>query len=111
MLGGNYVNRFNTAGRSYKVIPQIKRTERLNADQLKDIYVSGPNGQMVQLSTFATLKNSVVPRELKRFQQLNCRDDSGASRSCLSKHGADRAGRKKKGGRVMGPGFSHRLRR
>jgi multidrug efflux pump len=71
MLGGNYVNRFNTAGRSYKVIPQIKRTERLNADQLKDIYVSGPNGQMVQLSTFATLKNSVVPRELKRFQQLN----------------------------------------
>ena len=71
MLGGNYVNRFNTAGRSYKVIPQIKRVERLAADQLKDIYVSGPNGQMVQLSTFATLKNSVVPRELKRFQQLN----------------------------------------
>jgi multidrug efflux pump len=71
MLGGNYVNRFNTAGRSYKVIPQIKRTERLNSDQLKDIYVSGPDGQMVQLSTFAHLKNSVVPRDLKRFQQLN----------------------------------------
>jgi multidrug efflux pump len=25
MLGGNYVNRFNIAGRSYKVIPQIQR--------------------------------------------------------------------------------------
>ena len=25
-VGGNYVNRFNIAGRSYKVIPQIKRT-------------------------------------------------------------------------------------
>ena len=25
MLGGNFVNRFNIAGRSYKVIPQVKR--------------------------------------------------------------------------------------
>jgi multidrug efflux pump len=30
MLGGNFVNRFNIAGRSYKVIPQIARVERLN---------------------------------------------------------------------------------
>ena len=42
MLGGNYVNRFNIQGRSYKVIPQVKRVQRLNADQLKDIYISGP---------------------------------------------------------------------
>src|SRR4029079_15147226 len=27
MLGGNYVNRFSIQGRSYKVIPQIKRAE------------------------------------------------------------------------------------
>lgn len=71
LLGGNYVNRFRIQGRSYKVIPQIKRTERLNADQLKDIYVSGPNGQMVQLSTFARLATTTEPREIKRFQQLN----------------------------------------
>ncbi|MES2693484.1 MAG: efflux RND transporter permease subunit, partial [Verrucomicrobiota bacterium] len=36
-LGGNYVNRFNIAGRSYKVIPQIERSERLNAEQLREI--------------------------------------------------------------------------
>ncbi len=71
LLGGNYVNRFSIEGRSYKVIPQIKRGDRLNADQLKEIYVSGPNGQMVQLSTFATLKNTTEPREIKRFQQMN----------------------------------------
>jgi len=29
-IGGNFVNRFNIAGRSYKVIPQIKRIDRLN---------------------------------------------------------------------------------
>ncbi len=71
MLGGDYVNRFSVQGRSYKVIPQIKRSERLTPDQLKDIYVSGANNKLVPLSTFATLKTTTEPRELKRFQQLN----------------------------------------
>ncbi|MHA3774271.1 efflux RND transporter permease subunit [Verrucomicrobiota bacterium sgz303538] len=71
MLGGNYVNRFSIQGRSYKVIPQVKRTERLNPDQLKDFYVSGPDGKLVQLATFADLKHTTEPRTLNRFQQLN----------------------------------------
>jgi multidrug efflux pump len=71
MLGGDYVNRFSIQGRSYKVIPQIKRTERLTADQLEKIYVTGSDGRLVPLSTFATLKNTTEPRELKKFQQLN----------------------------------------
>jgi multidrug efflux pump len=71
MLGGNYVNRFSIQGRSYKVIPQIKRAERLTPDQLENIYVTGKDDRLVPLSTFATLKTSTEPRELKRFQQLN----------------------------------------
>jgi multidrug efflux pump len=71
MLGGDYVNRFSIQGRSYKVIPQVKRSERLTADQLAQIYVTGPEGRLVPLSTFATLETSTEPRELKRFQQLN----------------------------------------
>src|SRR6185295_6091127 len=71
LLGGNYVNRFSIQGRSYKVIPQVKRSERLTADQLKDIYVTGTGGRLVPLSTFATLNTTTEPRELKRFQQLN----------------------------------------
>jgi multidrug efflux pump len=71
LLGGNYVNRFSIQGRSYKVIPQVKRSERLTPDQLKGIYVTGKNGGLVPLSTFATLRTSTEPRELKRFQQLN----------------------------------------
>ena len=35
MLGGNFVNRFNIDGRSYKVIPQIERAGRLTPDQLE----------------------------------------------------------------------------
>ena len=71
LLGGDYVNRFSIQGRSYKVIPQIKRSERLTTDQLAEIYVTGPDDRLVPLSTFATLKTSTEPRELKRFQQLN----------------------------------------
>jgi multidrug efflux pump len=71
LLGGNFVNRFSIQGRSYKVIPQIKRSERLTPDQLKTVYVTGPGGKLVPLSTFATLKTTTEPRELKRFQQLN----------------------------------------
>jgi multidrug efflux pump len=71
LLGGNYVNRFSIQGRSYKVIPQIRRAERLTPDQLKDIYISGPGGKLVPLSTYATLETTTQPRDLKRFQQLN----------------------------------------
>jgi multidrug efflux pump len=71
LLGGNYVNRFSIQGRSYKVIPQVARAERLTPDQLAEIHVTGPDGRLVPLSTFATLKQTTEPRELKRFQQLN----------------------------------------
>ena len=71
MLGGAYVNRFSIEGRSYKVIPQLERSSRLNPDQLRDLYVSGPGGKLVQLSTFASLRSTTEPRTLNRFQQLN----------------------------------------
>ncbi|HEX2442338.1 MAG TPA: efflux RND transporter permease subunit [Vicinamibacterales bacterium] len=71
LLGGDYVNRFSIQGRSYKVIPQVVRTERLTADQLSQMYVTGSDDKLVPLSTFASLKTTAEPRELKKFQQLN----------------------------------------
>jgi multidrug efflux pump len=71
LLGGNYVNRFSIQGQSYKVIPQVKRVERLTPEQLTQIYVTGAGNKLVPLSTFASLKNTTEPRELKKFQQLN----------------------------------------
>jgi multidrug efflux pump len=78
LLGGNYVNRFSIQGRSYKVIPQVKRSDRLTPDQLTQMYITGGNGKLVPLSTFATLQTSTEPRELKRFQQLNAVRIQGA---------------------------------
>jgi multidrug efflux pump len=78
-IGGNFVNRFSVAGRSYKVIPQLLRAERLNPDQLANIYVTGPNGQLIALSAIAQIKDSVSPRSLPRFQQLNAVKISGVA--------------------------------
>jgi multidrug efflux pump len=78
-VGGNFVNRFSIAGRSYKVIPQLLRAERMNPEQLKDVYVTGPSGRLVSLSTIATLHESVTPRSLYRFQQLNSVKISGVA--------------------------------
>jgi len=71
LLGGNYVNRFSIDGRSYKVIPQVARVDRLTAEQLEQIYVTGAQNQLVPLSTFASLETSAQPRDLRKFQQLN----------------------------------------
>jgi len=78
-MGGNFVNRFSVAGRSYKVIPQLLRAERMNPEQLEQVHVTGPSGQLVALSTIATLRDSVAPRALNRFQQLNAVKISGVS--------------------------------
>ena len=79
MLGGNFVNRFNIDGRSYKVIPQIERAGRLTPEQLDDIHITGPNGQLMPLSAIATLRAGVEPRTLNRFQQLNAVKISGVA--------------------------------
>lgn len=82
-LGGAYVNRFSIDGRSYKVIPQLKRTSRLNPDQLNDIYTMGPGGRLIPLSSIATIVDSVEPRSLNRFQQLNSVKISGITNQTL----------------------------
>jgi multidrug efflux pump len=79
LVSGSFVNRFNLSGRSYKVIPQLKRMSRLDPNQLQDISVKGPNGQLVQLSTFAHLEKKTTPRSLNRFQQLNSVKISGVA--------------------------------
>ncbi len=77
--GGDFVNRFNMDGRSYKVIPLVARADRLNTEQLGNIHVAGPSGEMVPLSSVAHIEHSVVARSLNRFQQLNAVKLSGVS--------------------------------
>jgi multidrug efflux pump len=78
-LGGGYVNYFSIAGRSYKVIPQVLQTDRLNPEQVLDYYIRPGTGAVIPASTVASLKKEVVPQSINRFQQLNSATISGAS--------------------------------
>jgi multidrug efflux pump len=81
--GGDFVNRFNMDGRSYKVIPLVRRIDRLTGEQLGDIHVATPDGTMVPLASVAHVEHSVVARSLNRFQQLNAVKLSGITTRTL----------------------------
>ena len=51
----------------------------MTPEQLQDIHVTGPNGQLIALSAIAKLRDSVAPRSLNRFQQLNAVKLSGVA--------------------------------
>ena len=70
-LSGGYVNFFDLQGRSYQVIPQLDRKYRLSPEQLGQIYVKTPSGNMVPLSTIVSPVGKTQPNALSHFQQMN----------------------------------------
>ncbi|MEI8393571.1 MAG: MexW/MexI family multidrug efflux RND transporter permease subunit [Rhodospirillaceae bacterium] len=71
LVGENYVNRFDFAGRSYQVIPQVPRAERLTPESLSSYYVKTASGATVPLSSVITLDHEIDPNALTQFNQLN----------------------------------------
>jgi multidrug efflux pump len=84
MLSGGFANRFSLENRSYEVIPQVQRVDRLNPGQLEQYYTRTGTGELVPLSTVISLTNTVQPQQLKRFQQLNSVTISGLPRPGVS---------------------------
>src|SRR5262245_31078516 len=82
-IGGNFVNRFNIDGRSYKVIAQVKRTARLTPAELQNLHITGPAGKLIPLSAVAKNELRATPRALSRFQQLNAVKLSGVPMMAL----------------------------
>ena len=85
MLSGGYANRFAMQNRSYRVIPQVQREDRLNADQLANYYTRTRSGELIPLSTVVTLTETAQPQVLKRFQQLNAVSITFAPRPGVTK--------------------------
>lgn len=69
LLGGGYVNRFNYFNRSYRVIPQLEASDRQSTGSLMDLKIRAPSGQLIPVSTFASIEPETAPRSLNRFQQ------------------------------------------
>jgi len=70
LLGGRQVTRFNQNGEQYNVIVQVAPDDRRTPGDLNDIYVRGNSGAMVQLSNLVTMRETVAPKELNRFNQF-----------------------------------------
>lgn len=87
-LGGNYVNYFSLDGRSYKVIPQVQRTARLNVAQLANYPVTSVSGINVPLSSVATISTSVIPESINHFQQQNSATIQGVAAPGVSQQEA-----------------------
>ncbi len=71
LVGGNYINRFNMEGRAYQVVTQVPRSDRLTAQALTQYFVKTASGEQVPLSSVVTVKNTVEPNALSRYNQLN----------------------------------------
>ena len=71
LLAGGEVNRFSYQNRSYKVIQQIQRGNRLNPNQLEGYYTRAATGELVPISTLVKISNRVQPRSIEHAQQLN----------------------------------------
>jgi len=78
-LGGLLVNDFNRFGRTWKVKVQAEPEFRLAPRNIQNIYVRTQTGSMVPLSTLATVKASVGPDMLQRYNLLRAAEVSGAA--------------------------------
>jgi multidrug efflux pump len=87
-LGGNYVNYFSLDGRSYKVVPQVQRSARLNVADLNNYPITSVNGVNVPLSSVAKITTSVIPESINHFQQQNSATIQGVAAPGVSQQEA-----------------------
>jgi len=69
-LGNFYVNDFNKYGRAWQVLMAAEPSYRRRPDDIGQIYVRSAKGEMIPLSSLATVKYSSGPDSLDRFNNL-----------------------------------------
>lgn len=71
LVGENYISRFNWRDRSYDVITQVPREQRMTPDDLGRYYVKSNDGHMMPLGTFVTTEMRPEANRLPQFNQMN----------------------------------------
>jgi HAE1 family hydrophobic/amphiphilic exporter-1/multidrug efflux pump len=69
-LGTYYVNDFNKYGRAWQVLMSAEPTARARPDDIGSIYVRSDKGEMIPLTSLASVKYSSGPDALDRFNNL-----------------------------------------
>lgn len=77
LMGDGYVNRISIDNRSYEVIPQVIREDRLTPENIGEFYVSARDGTPVPLSSLLDFEVTGRPRVLNQFNQINAATISG----------------------------------
>lgn len=73
-LASFYINDFNFAGDSFYVKMQADKAFRVTQDDIRGVLVQSKSGEMVPLAALATLRYTVGPTEIQRFNKLTSAD-------------------------------------
>lgn len=79
-LGSNYINDFPNRGRMQRVIVQADEASRMNAADILNYNVKNSRGQLVPLSSFATVEWSKGPTQIAGFNYYPAVRISGEAR-------------------------------
>ncbi len=71
VISDGYINRVNLNGRSYEVIPQVKRGLRTGPESLSKYFVKAADGRSIPLSSLVDVKVITEPKSLPHFNQMN----------------------------------------
>jgi len=77
-MGGSYVNDFTRFGRLYKTYIQAENEYRVNESQIENFFVKNKDGDMVPLSTMATIRPVAGPDYTTRFNLFRSVEVTGA---------------------------------
>ncbi len=64
-----YINDFNMYGYTFKVQLQLDGDDRANINNIEELAVHNNTGEMVPLTAFATIRSTLGPRKVERFDQ------------------------------------------
>lgn len=69
-LGGRNVTRYKEGAEQYDVMVQVDPQKRSQPKDLEGIYVRSQYGEMVPLSNFVTVEETIAPQNLRHFNKL-----------------------------------------
>jgi len=70
LISEQYVNRFNSDGKAYRVIPMVGALDRKDPSALLDVQLKTKDGDFIPVRSVASIKYVTGPRALSRFNQL-----------------------------------------
>ncbi|MFA6541857.1 MAG: efflux RND transporter permease subunit [Bacteroidota bacterium] len=69
-LGGRVVTNFKRGTKQYDVILQMKPSARSTPDAIREIYIRGGDGRLVQLANVVRVQETLAPKELNHYNRV-----------------------------------------